>query len=57
VLQVQAVTDCKKLLDRTHYTVSELGWKEVADDALRWAVEHAAGDDASAMSWHGSCRD
>ena len=36
----RAVTDYKEFPDRSHYTVGEPGWEEVADYALRWAVEH-----------------
>ena len=27
---------------RSHYTLGQAGWEEVADYALDWAVEHAA---------------
>jgi pimeloyl-ACP methyl ester carboxylesterase len=37
----RAVTDYKEFPDRSHYTVGEPGWEEVADYALRWALEHA----------------
>ena len=37
-----AVTDFKEFPGRSHYTVGEKGWEEVADFALEWAVEHAA---------------
>ena len=36
-----AVTDYKEFPDRSHFTVGEQGWEEVADYALEWAVEHA----------------
>jgi alpha-beta hydrolase superfamily lysophospholipase len=45
-----AVTDYKKFPDRPHFTVGAPGWEEVADYALRWAVEHAATDTAKRMS-------
>ena len=38
---VKSVTDYKKFPGRSHYTVGEDGWEEVADYALEWAVEHA----------------
>ena len=38
----KAVTDFKEYPDRSHYTVGQPGWEEVADYALNWAVEHAA---------------
>lgn len=37
-----AVTDFKEFPGRSHYTVGEKGWEEVADFALEWAIEHAA---------------
>jgi alpha-beta hydrolase superfamily lysophospholipase len=40
----KAVTDLKEFPDRSHYTLGEPGWEEVADYALRWAVEHAETD-------------
>ena len=39
----KAVTDLKEYSDRSHYTVGQPGWEEVADYALSWAVENAAG--------------
>jgi pimeloyl-ACP methyl ester carboxylesterase len=36
-----ATTDYKEFPGRSHYTVGEDGWEEVADYALDWAVEHA----------------
>lgn len=36
-----AVTDLKEFPGRSHYTVGQDGWEEVADYALDWAVEHA----------------
>jgi len=35
------VTDYKEFPDRSHFTVGQQGWEEVADYALDWAVEHA----------------
>jgi len=32
---------------RAHYTVGQDGWEDVADYALEWATEHAAGRPAS----------
>jgi len=37
-----AVTDFKEFPGRSHYTVGQDGWEEVADFALEWAIEHAA---------------
>ncbi len=36
-----ALTDYKEFPDRSHFTVGEQGWEEVADYALDWAAEHA----------------
>jgi pimeloyl-ACP methyl ester carboxylesterase len=36
-----AHTDYKEFPGRSHYTVGQDGWEEVADHALEWAVEHA----------------
>jgi alpha-beta hydrolase superfamily lysophospholipase len=36
-----AVTDFKEFPERSHYTLGEPGWEEVADYALTWAEEHA----------------
>lgn len=37
-----AVTDFREFRDRSHWTVGQDGWEEVADYALDWAVEKAA---------------
>ncbi|HEV8564593.1 MAG TPA: alpha/beta hydrolase [Actinomycetota bacterium] len=37
----KAVTDFKEFPGRTHYTVGQDGWEEVADFALDWALEHS----------------
>jgi alpha-beta hydrolase superfamily lysophospholipase len=37
----KAVTELKEYPDRSHYTVGQPGWEEVADYALTWAVENA----------------
>jgi alpha-beta hydrolase superfamily lysophospholipase len=36
-----ARTDYKEFAGRSHFTVGQQGWEEVADYALDWAVEHA----------------
>jgi pimeloyl-ACP methyl ester carboxylesterase len=36
-----AVTDYHEFTGRSHYTVGQDGWEEVADYALEWAKEHA----------------
>jgi pimeloyl-ACP methyl ester carboxylesterase len=38
-----AVTAYKEFPQRSHYTISEPGWEQVADYALRWAMEQALG--------------
>jgi pimeloyl-ACP methyl ester carboxylesterase len=37
-----AITEYREFLDRTHYTLGQDGWEEVADYALDWAVNHAS---------------
>ncbi len=36
-----AITEYREYPDRSHFTVGQPGWEEVADFALEWAVEHA----------------
>jgi pimeloyl-ACP methyl ester carboxylesterase len=46
-----AVTDYREFPTRTHHTVGQKGWEEVADFAVQWAAEHARGqtlDDVTA---------
>jgi len=43
----QAITDYHEFPERTHFTLGQRGWEEVADFALDWAVRHA---DAKRMS-------
>jgi pimeloyl-ACP methyl ester carboxylesterase len=38
-----AVTEYHEFPGRSHFTIGEDGWEELADYALDWAVEHAAG--------------
>jgi pimeloyl-ACP methyl ester carboxylesterase len=38
-----AVTDYREFPGRTHHTVGQAGWEEVADFALDWARQHAVG--------------
>ena len=38
----KAVTEFKTFPGRSHYTLGQAGWEEVADYALDWAVEHAS---------------
>jgi pimeloyl-ACP methyl ester carboxylesterase len=38
-----AVTDYREFPNRTHHTVGQKGWEEVADFALQWATAHARG--------------
>jgi len=37
----KAVTDYKEFPGRSHFTIGQPGWEEIADYALSWAVEHA----------------
>jgi pimeloyl-ACP methyl ester carboxylesterase len=39
----KAVTEYRSYPERSHYTLGQAGWEEVADDALDWAVRHATG--------------
>ena len=36
-----AVTEYREFPGRTHFTLGQPGWEEVADFALDWASEHA----------------
>ena len=36
-----ALTEYKEFAGRSHFTVGQDGWEEVADHALAWAIEHA----------------
>jgi len=38
----RAVTELKEYPERSHFTVGQEGWEEVADHALAWAAEKAA---------------
>lgn len=38
----KAITEFKDYPERSHYTVGQPGWQEVADYALDWAVRHMA---------------
>jgi pimeloyl-ACP methyl ester carboxylesterase len=37
----KATTDYREFPNRSHFTVGQDGWEEVADYALQWATEHA----------------
>jgi pimeloyl-ACP methyl ester carboxylesterase len=37
-----ALTEYKEFPGRSHFTIGQAGWEEVADYALDWATEHAA---------------
>jgi predicted esterase len=43
VKKSSAVTDYREFPNRTHHTVGQKGWEEVADFALQWANAHARG--------------
>lgn len=38
-----ALTDYHEFPGRSHFTIGQEGWEELADYALAWAVKHAAG--------------
>jgi alpha-beta hydrolase superfamily lysophospholipase len=40
--ETKAVTDFKEYPERSHFTIGAVGWEDVADFALHWAVKHAA---------------
>lgn len=40
--QSRAVTEYREYPDRTHWTIGQDGWEEVADHALDWALQAAA---------------
>jgi pimeloyl-ACP methyl ester carboxylesterase len=37
----QAVTELKEYPERSHWTIGQQGWEQVADESLAWALEHA----------------
>jgi pimeloyl-ACP methyl ester carboxylesterase len=37
-----AITDYHEFPGRSHFTIGQDGWEEIADYALEWAVQHAA---------------
>ncbi len=39
--KTKAVTEYKEFPERTHYTLGQQGWEEVADYALDWALRHS----------------
>jgi alpha-beta hydrolase superfamily lysophospholipase len=45
-----ALTEYKEFPDRSHFTVGQDGWEEVADYALDWSLEHARTAPAVASS-------
>jgi len=44
------VTEYKEFPERTHYTLGQKGWEEVADYALEWALTHSADEVQNEMS-------
>jgi pimeloyl-ACP methyl ester carboxylesterase len=46
----KAVTEYKEFPERTHYTLGQAGWQEVADYALDWAVRHASAESGEKLS-------
>jgi len=43
IMNSSAVTDYREFPNRTHHTVGQKGWEEVADFAIQWANMHARG--------------
>lgn len=41
-----AITEYREFKERSHFTIGEAGWEEVADFALGWAIKHAAAHEA-----------
>ena len=39
--KARAVTDYKEFPGRSHHTVGQDGWEEVADYAIQWAARNA----------------
>ena len=39
--KTKAVTEYKEFPERTHYTLGQEGWEQVADCALEWALRHS----------------
>lgn len=37
-----AITEYKEFPERSHYTLGQAGWEEVADYALSWALKHSS---------------
>ena len=46
----KALTEYKEFAGRSHYTLGQNGWEEVADYALDWARNHGAPDTAGSSS-------
>lgn len=49
----QAVSSFKEYPERTHWTIGQDGWEEVADFALEWANRHAV---VVERTWSGELR-
>ena len=45
-----AITDYKEFPERSHYTLGQEGWEEVADFALDWALSNAASESREKLS-------
>jgi pimeloyl-ACP methyl ester carboxylesterase len=48
--KTKAVTEYKEFPERTHYTLGQKGWEEVADYALEWALTRSADEVQNEMS-------
>ena len=45
-----AITEYREFPGRTHYTLGQAGWEEVADYALEWATQHIAENKPSGLA-------
>jgi hypothetical protein len=44
------VTEYKEFPERTHYTLGQEGWEQVADYALEWGLTHSGHEFQNEMS-------
>lgn len=46
-----ALTEYKEYPERTHYTLGQTGWEQVADYALEWALQHGRKERSNRTEW------
>ena len=46
----KAVTEYKEFPERSHFTLGQSGWEEVADYVLDWSLQHAASEPGDRLS-------